>query len=314
MKLSRKKLNKLIKEELENILLDQPVENDLNPEDEAALDFIVNYTLNESAQKRNKKVKQFLKESSQQQFSRNFYVVQQATSDLEDTIINFDMDGVLVDFAAGVSNIAGSILNIKRLLLPDAKQREKLLEPGTFQNQNNPIATRPGSFGIAGTKIFTKLVDLAGKFKHWISRGKYKPAAYHEDYIANNSAFTALITNLSKNPTFRQRFWQTLPPNPEGMKLFLDCLNYSNFSSVGILTSPLLNSILDTTEGKKRWIASYMTTTRPSFVIMDGNKQKYAINKGKPTVLIDDWTFNCDAFKQAGGRTILFRDETASIY
>ena len=38
MKLSRKKLNKLIKEELENILLDQQPTSDLNSEDEAALD------------------------------------------------------------------------------------------------------------------------------------------------------------------------------------------------------------------------------------------------------------------------------------
>jgi len=313
MKLSRKKLNRLIKEELENILSNQQPASDLNPEDEAALDFIVRHALNEASQKRNKKVKKFLKEARQQQFSRNFYVVQQAARGLEGPTINFDMDGVLVDFAGGVSNIAGSILNMKSLLAPGAQQKERLLEPGTFQDQNNPVATRQGAFGVIGTKIFTKLVDLAGRFKHWISRGKYKPAAYHEDYIANNAAFTELIANLSKNPTFRQRFWQTLPPNPEGMKLFLDCLN-SNFPRVGILTSPLLNRILDTAEGKKRWIASYMATTRPSFVIMDGNKQKYAIVDGQPSVLIDDWSFNCDAFKEAGGRTVLFRDGIANLY
>lgn len=313
MKLSRRKLNKLIKEELENILLDQQPVDDLDPEDEAALDFIVTHALNEAAQKRNKKVKRFLKESRQGQTSNNFYIVQQAARGLEDPTVHFDMDGVLVDFASGVSNIAGSILNMKNLLAPGMQQKEKLLEPGTFQDQNNPVATRQGAFGVLGSKIFTKLVDLAGRFKHFISRGKYKPAAYHEDYITSNSAFTELIANLSKNPTFRQRFWQTLPPNPAGMKLFLDCLN-SNFSRVGILTSPLLNRILDTAEGKKRWIASYMATTKPSYVIMDGNKQKYAIINGQPAILIDDWSFNCDAFKAAGGRTVLFRNGTATIY
>tara|TARA_B100000674_G_scaffold484270_2_gene489420 strand:- start:5740 stop:6681 length:942 start_codon:yes stop_codon:yes gene_type:complete len=313
VKLSRKKLNKLIKEELEKILIDQPAD-DLDQEDADALDFIVKHALNEATQKRNKKVKKFLKEVKEEQISKNYRVVVQAAAGLEAPVVNFDMDGVLVDFGDGVSNIAGSILNMKNLLIPDMQQQEKLLEPGTFQDQNYPVATRKGAFGVVGTKIFTKLVDLAGKFKHFISRGKYKDAAYHEDYITNSSAFTELIANLSKNPTFRQRFWQTLPPNPEGMKLYLNCLNSAYFEGVGILTSPLLNRILDTVEGKKRWIASYMATARPDFVIMDGNKQKYAIVNGQPSILIDDWSFNCDSFKQAGGRTILFRNGIATIY
>lgn len=314
MKLTKRQLNRLIKEELESIINSQENDMDsLSPEDEYALDFIVNHALNEAINYRNLKIKKLIRESADQGYSQNFYVVQQAASNLDSVVVNFDMDGVLVDFAGGVANIAGSIANMKNLFLPGDQQKQLLLQPGTFQDGNNPVSSKEGSFGVTGTKIFTKIIDAAGAFKHWWSRGKYKDTAYHEDYIANNAAFNILIANLSKNPTFRQRFWQTLPPNTAGMKLFLECLN-SNFSKVGILTSPLLNSILDTVEGKKRWIASYMTTARPDFVIMDGNKQKYAIHKGIPTILIDDWTFNCESFESAGGISVLFRDGIASLY
>lgn len=313
MKITRSALNKLVKEELERLMLDKPVDSALDAEDEMALDIIVKHALNEAKKETNRSIKKFLKESNENFGNTNFLVVSSQMGKFESPIVNFDMDGVLVDFAGGVSNIAGSIVNMKNLLLPGEQQSTDLVTPGTFEDQNNPVATQQGALGVIGSKIFTKLVDAAGKFKHFISSGKYKDAAYHEDYISNNAAFNTLIANLSKNPTFRQRFWQTLPPNSKGMQLYLDCLNVSN-AKVGILTSPLLNRILDTVEGKKRWIATYMATARPDFVIMDGNKQKYAIYNEQPTILIDDWDFNCEAFKQAGGISIIFREGVANIF
>lgn len=327
MRLSRKKLNKLIKEELAKILVNPEDDSQLlNQEDEFALDFIVKHALNEAKIKRNKKVRKIIKESESRRGTGNpniseigKHIVRHSYAKANINKICFDMDGVLVDFAAGVANIAGSIANMKNLALPDNKQDLALTSPGGFEEKQKTLASSPGILGVTGSKIFTFLVDIAGKVKHMLSGGKYKDAAYHEDFIKNNTEFNKLVATLAKNPTFRQRFWQTLPPNQEGMKLYMDMKGYFTppmFNGrIGILTSPLLNSTLDTVEGKKRWIASFLLESQPDFVIMDGNKQKYAVDEeGMPCILIDDWNFNCESFKNAGGVSFLFRNGVVSYY
>ena len=218
--------------------------------------------------------------------------------------ICFDMDGVLVDFAGGVSNIAGSIENMQYLSRPTQQQ------VGDLTTLATPVATPTGAFGSIGSSVATFLVDIAGRVKHMLSRGKYKPAGF----IASNvNEVYQMMQVLGQSPTFRQRFWQTLPLNIEGMQLFERCQNELP-NKVGILTSPLLNSILDTVEGKKRWIGSNLVGSPPDFVVMDGNKQRYAVNDaGLPNLLIDDWDFNLTGFKAAGGLTALFRNGVLQI-
>ena len=61
-------------------------------------------------------------------------------------------------------------------------------------------------------------------------------------------------------------------------------------------------------------MSSNLALTPPDFVIMDGNKQRYAVNdEGLPNLLIDDWEFNLTGFRAAGGVTALFRNGTIEI-
>jgi hypothetical protein len=298
----------------------------LSQDDQLTLDFIVKHALNEAKQKRNKKIRKIIKESEVRRGTGNQniseiskHIIRHSYAKVNIKTICFDMDGVLVDFAGGVANIAGSISNMKNLSLPSPDRSTELTTPGSFEEKQANLASQPGILGAAGSKIFTFLVDIAGKVKHMLSGGKYKDAGYHEDFIKNNSEFNKLVATLSQNPTFGQRFWQTLPPNQEGMKLYMDMKGYFTppvFNGrIGILTSPILDSILDTVEGKKRWIASFLLEAQPDFVIMDGNKQKYALDEtGGPALLIDDWAFNCESFKNAGGVSFIFRNGVARFY
>ena len=61
-------------------------------------------------------------------------------------------------------------------------------------------------------------------------------------------------------------------------------------------------------EGKKDWISKYLLPNpknKDIFLPLDGKKELWATNNGKPCVLIDDFTLYTKKWEENGGIAIL---------
>tara|TARA_R100001594_G_scaffold125473_3_gene162527 strand:+ start:446 stop:1021 length:576 start_codon:yes stop_codon:yes gene_type:complete len=99
-----------------------------------------------------------------------------------------------------------------------------------------------------------------------------------------------------------REFWANLRPLP-GILPFWAYLN--SLGTVKILSHPWDEASV---EGKRDWIAKYLVPSPKDeeiFLPLDGKKEIWAQNGGKPCVLIDDFTLYTEKWEENGGIAIL---------
>ena len=93
-------------------------------------------------------------------------------------------------------------------------------------------------------------------------------------------------------------FWATLPEYRWSRELYDEC---SKFDDIYFLTSPTRNP--SCASGKLKWIQAFMGNKAASNFLIGPAKHLCA---RQDNVLIDDYEYNVDKFRDAGGKAILF--------
>lgn len=102
-------------------------------------------------------------------------------------------------------------------------------------------------------------------------------------------------------------FFARLHPLPGGMKL-VSWLK-ANDIPFTILSAPLRGPYHNASvEGKREWLDQHNPGTRAT-AIFTGEKQIYAMSRGKKNVLVDDYGKNLRKWEAAGGIAIRYEDE-----
>lgn len=112
------------------------------------------------------------------------------------------------------------------------------------------------------------------------------------------------ITELNKEgPEFIAKFFATLPVLPGGQRL-IQWLK-DNKIPFTVLSAPLRGNEAASIAGKKYWLTQHNPGVAAEFT---SEKQQYAQHHGRPAVLVDDFKKYVNAWKDAGGIGILYRD------
>lgn len=100
---------------------------------------------------------------------------------------------------------------------------------------------------------------------------------------------------INKTPNF----WENLPWMPGGKQIWNFVKKYKPniLSACGKLAGNVCR------EGKLRWISKNLGSSSVGSIhlVLRSEKKNYAVVKGEPTVLIDDYDKNCVEYKNAGG-------------
>ena len=114
------------------------------------------------------------------------------------------------------------------------------------------------------------------------------------------------ISELSaEGPEFIERFFATLPPLPGGQRL-LAWLRQNRIPFT-VLSAPLRGMNAPSIAGKRTWLDRYNPGTSGS-AIFTGDKARMAMAGGRPNVLVDDFKKYVNAWREAGGIGLLYRD------
>ncbi len=114
------------------------------------------------------------------------------------------------------------------------------------------------------------------------------------------------ISELSaEGPEFIEQFFATLPTLPGGQRL-VSWLK-SNKIPFTVLSAPLRGMNAPSIAGKKTWLDAHNPGTSGS-AIFTGDKARLAQHGGRPNVLVDDFKKYVNAWNDAGGIGLLYRD------
>ena len=114
------------------------------------------------------------------------------------------------------------------------------------------------------------------------------------------------ISELSaEGPEFIERFFATLPPLPGGKKL-IAWLNQHKIPFT-VLSAPLRGMHEPSIAGKRTWLDRHNPGTSAR-AIFTGDKARMAMKGGQANVLVDDFKKYVNAWQQAGGIGLLYRD------
>lgn len=183
-----------------------------------------------------------------------------------------DMDGVLVDFEAGVVEQINKDLDSLRLT--EAMERTEKQEKDLLR-----VKDALDTFG----KDRITIEDLRGKTATSSAVRKYMYARVGND----------------------ADFWAHLPWMPGGRELWAFIAPYKPF----ILTSPMNKG---SEIGKAFWIDEHLGPDGPEEIHMDREKYKWATDSdGSQNILIDDWAENTIPWESAGGIAIQHIDGDA---
>ena len=112
------------------------------------------------------------------------------------------------------------------------------------------------------------------------------------------------ITELNnEGPEFVAKFFATLPTLPGGQKLIRWLKD--NKIPFTVLSAPLRGNEPASIAGKKYWLTQHNPGVAAEFT---SEKQHYAQRHGQPAVLVDDFKKYVNAWREAGGIGILYRD------
>lgn len=128
------------------------------------------------------------------------------------------------------------------------------------------------------------------------------------------------IAELSaEGPEFIERFFATLPTLPGGQRLI--AWLRTNRIPFTVLSAPLRGMNAPSIAGKRTWLDAHNPGTAGS-AIFTGDKARMATRGGRANVLVDDYKKYVNAWTDAGGIGVLYRDsnvesvirQLASIY
>jgi len=106
-----------------------------------------------------------------------------------------------------------------------------------------------------------------------------------------------------EGPDFVAKFFATLPVLPGGQRL-IQWLR-QNHIPFSVLSAPLRGNEPASIAGKKYWLSQHNPGVAAEFT---SEKQRYAQRNGEPAVLVDDFKKYVNAWREAGGIGILYRD------
>ena len=180
-----------------------------------------------------------------------------------------DMDGVLVDFEAGATELISSILD------------------GTA----DPMWT-------AGSKSMMKNIERvrADLGEDWRPQNKADLDAKGVRQI--------LMSAVSSAPG---DFFESLPPLDDGINELWPFLNEAGVP-VHILSAPIRGreGTRPAEDGKRAWCARYLSPAPESIIIVDAvDKAHWAMTDGNVNLLVDDKAKTIDAWNSLGGIGIL---------
>ena len=105
-------------------------------------------------------------------------------------------------------------------------------------------------------------------------------------------------SSLEKLGSKADSFFANLPKLPGAD----DLLRASHaFGGYTILSSPLDSNEEASIKGKQEWIAKHLQAYPPKNIIFEKKKSKYAETNGIKNILIDDYGYNVNAWKDVGG-------------
>jgi len=124
--------------------------------------------------------------------------------------------------------------------------------------------------------------------------------------VSNKKEREQSVAELNKEgPEFVEKFFATLPVLP-GFPKLLEFLNYNQIKFT-VLSAPLRNNHEASIAGKKSWLDRYNPGSSDT-AIFTSNKEKYAVTKGRPNVLVDDYEKFIKSWTGRGGIGVLHRD------
>lgn len=160
------------------------------------------------------------------------------------------------------------------------------------------------------------MVDLDGVLADFMSHAhKFHNLDYsYEDYPYPMAEWDCLPPESGRLTTEQfwdaldEDFWASTPWMPDGQEILDVIESYAGPKEICLLTAPTRSP--GCAAGKMAWIRRELPKYRRQFLI--GNSKQFCASKD--TVLIDDADRNIDAFKAAGGLTVLVPRKWNSNY
>lgn len=187
--------------------------------------------------------------------------------------IFFDMDGVLVDFAGGVADAIGALLdagddssrNIRRLINYDGPDKELPVTADYIE-------------AITGIK------DAKGERTQWMKR-------------VGNAVFSVVGSG-------GHAYWSSLPSLPGFQQMIQHAQDLVGIDNVYVCTAPVRDKTGGCESGKRQWIAD--NTTIPATQVYVTEDKPGVLNDfpNETCILIDDRTKYCEAWTNGGGTAI----------
>lgn len=190
--------------------------------------------------------------------------------------IFFDMDGVLVDFAGGVADAIGALLdagddssrNIRRLINYDGPDKELPITADYIE-------------AITGIK------DAKGERTQWMKR-------------VGNAVFSVVGSG-------GHAYWSSLPSLPGFQQMIQHAQDLVGIDNVYVCTAPVRDKTGGCESGKRQWIADNTTIPANQVYVTEDKPGVLQDFPGETCILIDDRTKYCDAWTNGGGIAIRHR-------
>lgn len=124
--------------------------------------------------------------------------------------------------------------------------------------------------------------------------------------IGDRDAREASIGEINaRGARFVHEFFRTLPALQGGLELVSWIKR--NQIPFTVLSAPLRGNEAASIAGKREWLDKYNPGTSNT-AIFTGEKYQFAQRGGQPNVLVDDFKKYVNAWREAGGTGILYRD------
>ena len=127
----------------------------------------------------------------------------------------------------------------------------------------------------------------------------------YKDIGSKEQREQSIIELSSEGPEFIEKFFANLPVLPGGQKLV--AWLRANKIPFTVLSAPLRGMHGPSIAGKKTWLDAHNPGTSGS-AIFTGDKSRMATLGGRPNVLVDDYKKYVNAWNDAGGIGVLYRD------
>lgn len=148
--------------------------------------------------------------------------------------------------------------------------------------------------------------DFFSSWAQWHAKKTGNASVQRYKDIGSREQREQSISELNREgPEFIEKFFQTLPPLPAWPKLYRWVT--ANQIPFTVLSAPLRNNEEASIRGKRDWLQRHNPAGAGS-PIFTSEKSKLAQKGGRPNVLVDDFKKYVNAWQEAGGIGILYRD------